>query len=237
MCNGIQRARRAPRRRYRHLQHMDVDHCCRHVGMPQKLVHGSDLGTHLLDAEAILHVLDSLAQLVQKPGRLLLWRAGFDGIFITGRISSKLVNPPSGKPLMGGIHDQLMEQRPTYRAGFALDITLNFMARLSTTLGILIAVAPVLAVGGCAVLVARYERAFEATTDGQPFSVVTDRFGEPTVRELPTERYLRYSGTGCQSPCAVRLWWEHPVLRGIEAWSVEFDDGGRVVHKAHWVSP
>lgn len=123
MCDGIQRARHAPRRR--HLQHMDVDHRCRHVGMPQKLVRGSDLGTHLLDAEAILHVLDSLAQLVQKPSRLLLWRAGFDGIFITGRSSRKLVRQPSCKPLMGGIHDQLMEQRPTHRAGFALDITLE----------------------------------------------------------------------------------------------------------------
>ena len=134
MCNGIQRARRAPPR---HLQHMDVDYRCRQVGMPQKLVHGSDLGTHLLDAEAILHVLDSLAQLVQKPVRLPLWRAGFDGILITGRMSRKLINPPSGKPLMGGIHDQLMEQRPTYRAGFALDITLGLTEHASARLSIL----------------------------------------------------------------------------------------------------
>jgi hypothetical protein len=29
------------------------------------------------------------------------------------------------KLLSGGTDDQLMEQHPTYRAGFALDITLN----------------------------------------------------------------------------------------------------------------
>jgi len=111
------------------------------------------------------------------------------------------------------------------------------MTRVGKAIGILITVAPFLAVGGCAALVARYERAFEATTDGEQTSFVVDRFGEPTVRELPAEHYLRYAGRACQAPCALRLWWEHPVLRGIEAWSVEFDDSGKVVHKAHWISP
>ena len=32
---------------------------------------------------------------------------------------------PGCKPLSGGIHGQLMEQGPSYRAGFALDITLG----------------------------------------------------------------------------------------------------------------
>jgi len=80
---------------------------------------------HLLGAEAIVHVTDALAQLVQNPGELQHTGAGFHRFFITGHISRILSGKPGCKPLSGGTHDQLMEQRPTYRAGFALDITLG----------------------------------------------------------------------------------------------------------------
>lgn len=79
---------------------------------------------HLLGAEAIVHVPNALAQLVQNSGGLQHRGAGFHRVFITGHISSILSGKPVCKPLSEGTHDQLMEQRPTYRAGFALDITL-----------------------------------------------------------------------------------------------------------------
>jgi hypothetical protein len=72
-----------------------------------------------------VHVPNPLAQLVLQPGGLQRRAAGFHGIFITGHISSILGCQSSCKPLSGGIHGQLMEQRPSYRAGFALDITLG----------------------------------------------------------------------------------------------------------------
>lgn len=78
----------------------------------------------LLSAEAIVHVPNALAQLVQNPGGLQHRGAGFHRVFITGHISSILSREPVCKPLSGGTDDQLMEQRPTYRAGFAMDITL-----------------------------------------------------------------------------------------------------------------
>ena len=83
------------------------------------------IDVHLLGAEAIVHVPDTLAQLVQYTSGLERRAAGFHGIFIAGRPSSILNYQPSCKPLSGGIHGPLMEQRPSYRAGFALDITLN----------------------------------------------------------------------------------------------------------------
>lgn len=55
-------------------------------------------------------------------------RAGFHGIFISGRLHSKVAENVGYKPPPGGIHDQLMEQRPSYRAGFALDITLGTLS-------------------------------------------------------------------------------------------------------------
>jgi hypothetical protein len=74
-----------------------------------------------------VHVPNPLAQRVQNPDGLKQGGAGFNGIFIAGHISSMLSDKLDCKPLSGGTHDQLMEQRPTYRAGFSLDITLNFM--------------------------------------------------------------------------------------------------------------
>jgi hypothetical protein len=49
---------------------------------------------------------------------------GFTG-FLTEGIPGVSGRKQVCKPHSGVIDDQLMEQRPTYRAGFALDITLN----------------------------------------------------------------------------------------------------------------
>jgi hypothetical protein len=101
----------------------------------------------------------------------------------------------------------------------------------------IIAIAAVGGIISCSRGVSRYERAFETTKEGELSSTVIGRFGSPSVREIPTHPYLVYASAGCKTPCALRVWWEHPVLKGIEAWSVEFDDKDRVIHKAHWVSP
>lgn len=76
------------------LQHMGADHRCRHVGRHQKLSHGLDLGTHLPDAEAILHIPNALAQLVQNPDGLQRRDAGFNRISITGHTYSMLSDKP-----------------------------------------------------------------------------------------------------------------------------------------------
>jgi hypothetical protein len=93
------------------------------------------------------------------------------------------------------------------------------------------------AVGVSGYVVSGYERAFERTSNGDSLADVLSRFGEPSVRENPNIPFLRYATSPCRDTCAERLWWEHPILRDIEAWSVEFDAAGRVVRKTHWVSP
>jgi len=83
----------------------------------------------------------------------------------------------------------------------------------------------------------RYERAFEVSSPGEQQNVIVGRFGEPSVREMYDRPFLRYASEACKSPCTTRLWWEHPIFRGIEAWSVEFGSEGQMLQKAHWVSP
>lgn len=92
-------------------------------------------------------------------------------------------------------------------------------------------------IGGCSYVAARYERAFDATAVGDSLAQVLSRFGDPGVTERRGAPFMRYAASACSGDCSLRLWWEHPILRGLEAWSVEVDAAGRVVHKAHWVSP
>jgi hypothetical protein len=95
----------------------------------------------------------------------------------------------------------------------------------------------VVGVAACSYIVSRYEQAFEATTNGDSYTLVIARFGQPSVVEFPAHPFLRYATKGCSSPCAARAWWEHPVLKGIEAWSVEFNDKNQVIYTTHWLSP
>jgi hypothetical protein len=105
----------------------------------------------------------------------------------------------------------------------------------AVSLGALAIVVTGLAV--CAYRVSQYEQAFEATRDREALAVVISRFGEPSIREVPLQAFTRYADRGCNAPCSLRAWWEHPILKGIEAWSVEFNSENQVVQKAHWVSP
>lgn len=55
----------------------------------------------------------------KNPGELKHGGAGFNRIFMAGQRSRVLSDKPDCKPLSGGTHDQLMEQRPTYKTCFA----------------------------------------------------------------------------------------------------------------------
>ena len=89
----------------------------------------------------------------------------------------------------------------------------------------------------CSVSNSRYERNFAGVPLGMSEQAVLNLMGQPDHRELPDNIYSRYASVRCQVPCHTRLWWESPLLPGVEAWSIEFDATGKVVHKAHWVSP
>src|SRR4051812_36104543 len=88
----------------------------------------------------------------------------------------------------------------------------------------------------CSHRVSRIEEGFAAVTPGETVTQVTDRLGSPDMRET-TQLFTRYANVPCVEPCKLRLWWEHPILKGFEAWSVETNSTGTAIHKAHFVSP
>ncbi len=83
----------------------------------------------------------------------------------------------------------------------------------------------------------RYARDFDRVEMGQSENEVVNLMGPPSHREGSGEIYSRYASTPCMRRCRARIWWEAPILKGIEAWSVELDQDGRAIQKDHWVSP
>ena len=111
------------------------------------------------------------------------------------------------------------------------------MAKKLTVIGISDIAIIASVIGACELKVHRYNAAFSETAVGELESSVVARFGEPSIRETAAQPFLRYAASPCTKPCAVRLWWETPIIPGIEAWSVEVGQDRIVVHTAHWVSP
>lgn len=85
--------------------------------------------------------------------------------------------------------------------------------------------------------VKKYENAFESTNYQDSIEVVFEKFGKPIFSETEKYAYMDYTSKSIQSPCIKRLWWKHPLLSGIEGWSVDFDINDKVINKYHWVSP
>jgi hypothetical protein len=111
------------------------------------------------------------------------------------------------------------------------------MAKKLTVIGVTAVAFIASVIGACEVKVHGYNAAFSEVAVGDTESSVVGRFGEPPVWETAAQPYLRYAASPCTKPCAVRLWWEMPIIPGIEAWSVELGQDRDVVHTAHWVSP
>jgi hypothetical protein len=93
-------------------------------------------------------------------------------------------------------------------------------------------------VTACTVVADGRNKAFAAVSTGDTESTVIARFGrQPSVREPQGQLFARYAPHPCSAPCVQRLWFENRLAFDIEAWSVELDQDGRVIRKAHWVSP
>jgi hypothetical protein len=82
-----------------------------------------------------------------------------------------------------------------------------------------------------------HARGFEALRIGDPEERVVARMGEPAHLEVRGQGFPRFADRACQAPCTRRFWYATRLNLDIEAWSVELDESGRVVHTAHWVSP
>jgi hypothetical protein len=92
-------------------------------------------------------------------------------------------------------------------------------------------------IGACEIKTRHYNAAFLLVAVGDSEASVVARMGVPAVRERVGQPYLRYATLACTKPCAIRLWWEMPIMPGIEGWSVELGEDRKVVRTSHWVSP
>ncbi len=112
-----------------------------------------------------------------------------------------------------------------------------FVMRILKIIGITAVAAITFVVGACAIKVHHYDAAFSRVAVGDSEASVLTRLGDPSFREPTGRPYLRYTGSPCVTPCMTRLWWEWPLMPGIEAWSVELGKDRTVVRTYRWESP
>lgn len=111
---------------------------------------------------------------------------------------------------------------------------------MSTTAKIIvgaIVLVPLLYIGACSAISHRRDRGFAQVKEGDTEQQVIAAMGEPTDRETASNRLAQYGAPECRAPCAQRMWYPNKLSLVGEAWSVELDAGGHVVHTAHIVSP
>ena len=111
------------------------------------------------------------------------------------------------------------------------------MKKIVATVSLVLMAAAVAFVSSCSIQANRRTDQLASIVVGDSEESVVARLGKPRVREPASQPYLLYATSACTVPCATRLWWEWPVFRGVEAWSVELDISNKVVGTAHWVSP
>lgn len=101
----------------------------------------------------------------------------------------------------------------------------------------IIVLIPVFYFGSCSVITHQREHGFEQVKAGDTEEQVIAAMGEPTDRETARKRFAKYGAPECQGPCVQRLWYPNKLSLAGEAWAVELDGSGHVVHTAHITSP
>jgi len=115
--------------------------------------------------------------------------------------------------------------------------SLEPVVKLISGIGIAALALAVIVIGSCTLKVHSYDSAFSKVNIGDTEDSVVARLGVPNYRERAFDPYLRYTGTPCVAPCVSRLWWEWPIMPGIEAWSIEVDKNHTVLSTYRWESP
>jgi hypothetical protein len=111
------------------------------------------------------------------------------------------------------------------------------LIKLVSGIGIAALAIVILVVGSCTMKVHHYNYAFAKVNIGDSEDSAVARLGVPSYREREFDPYLRYTSTPCVAPCVSRMWWEWPIMPGIEAWSIEVDKNRTVLKTYRWESP
>lgn len=110
--------------------------------------------------------------------------------------------------------------------------------KLPLIVGGIIVSIPVIYLTSCSVISGWKAKTFERVHLGNTEQQVIDVMGKPTDRETNDgPQLIKYGAIICKSPCAQRLWYSNRISLVGEAWLVELDASGHVVHTAHLTSP
>lgn len=104
--------------------------------------------------------------------------------------------------------------------------------------GGIIVFIPLLYFTSCGVVSSQKAKAFDQLQIGDTEQQVIGIMGKPEDRETSEgSRLAKYGVAACAAPCAQRLWYPNGMSLAGEAWMVELDASGHVIHTAHVTSP
>lgn len=95
----------------------------------------------------------------------------------------------------------------------------------------------VIYIGSCSAVSVTTTKKFDQIREGDSRVSVLESLGRADFVETEGERFTRYASVKCSQRCVERLWYENRLSLDTEAWSIEVDANGNVIHTAHWTSP
>ena len=96
---------------------------------------------------------------------------------------------------------------------------------------------PVLYVAVCSAVSNHRDQGFAKVRPGGREPEVIAAMGEPADREVANSMGHDHGTVACIAPCAQRLWYLNNLGLAGEAWFIDLDESGRVLHTAHLISP
>jgi hypothetical protein len=112
------------------------------------------------------------------------------------------------------------------------------MSAVAKIVGGIIVLIPLLYFTSCGVVSSQKAKAFDHLQIGDTEQQVIGIMEQPEDRETSKgSRLAKYGVAACAAPCAQRLWYPNGMSLAGEAWMVELDASGHVIHTAHVTSP
>ena len=111
------------------------------------------------------------------------------------------------------------------------------MASFYKILTVTLIAVPITYLSSCSYITWAREEGYRQVETGNAEAEVIKNLGEPSRRTIAGEVFLRYEGTGCSAPCAVRMWYENRMEFDIEVWTIDLDSSGSVLGKYKFVLP
>jgi hypothetical protein len=110
--------------------------------------------------------------------------------------------------------------------------------KISSVVASIFVLVPVLYLASCGAISKYRTWGFERVKIGNTETEIIEAMGTPTdIETRDGPQLIWYAHSSCELPCAKRLWYPNRLSLAGEAWGIELDSSGRVIHTVYIISP